>query len=116
LLDALGLYIHKVVNLNADQGELLRRLTGRRTCANCGATYHIQNKPPRRPDTCDRCGGRIVQRSDDNEESVRQRLENFERVTRPLLEHYRSAGLVSNVNGDGQIWDVQRRVQKAIEE
>lgn len=116
MLESLGLSVHRVINFYANRAELLRRLTGRRMCANCGANYHTHNNPPRINGICDRCKGPIIQRADDNVESVSRRLDNFERATRPLLEYYRERGLQVDVDAMGQIYDVQERVRRAIEE
>lgn len=103
-----------MINFQADHHELLRRLTGRRVCSNCGATYHIHYNPPARPDTCDKCRGHVIQRSDDNEESVARRLQNFERTVRPLLDYYAERNLLVTIEAAGQIYDVQQRVQRAL--
>jgi adenylate kinase len=103
-----------VINFQADRHELLKRLTGRRVCSNCGTSYHVHYSPPARPDTCDKCGGHVIQRSDDNEESVSRRLENFERTVRPLLDYYAERQLLVTINASGQIYDVQERVKKAL--
>jgi len=113
-LGSLGLGIARVINFHVDRTALLQRLTGRRTCKSCGTNYHIFYNPTRRPDTCDKCGGQIIQRSDDNEESVARRLDNFERATRPLLDYYANQGLLVDVDAAGQIYEVQQRVQTAL--
>lgn len=84
-LTAHGRQIDLVLNLQVPDELLVARLSGRRTCMSCGATYHAQNNPPRSAGVCDRCGGEVVQRKDDAEETVRSRLETYHRDTAPVL-------------------------------
>lgn len=114
-LGDLGLSIVAVLNLAAPRDELLRRLTGRRTCKRCGATFHIHFNAPKVDGQCDLCGGKLIQRSDDNVEAVSMRLDAFEKATRPLLEYYAQAGLLVDIDATGQIYDVQSRVRAALQ-
>lgn len=97
-LDDMGLELNGVLSFEACDGELIRRLTGRRTCSRCGATYHIRAMPPTREGICDRCGGELVQRADDTEEAIRTRLREYEAKTAPLLSFYRKRGLLRSVD------------------
>jgi adenylate kinase len=115
VLSDFGLDIVCVLNLFADRTELLRRLTGRRTCRRCGATYHVHLNKSRIDGVCDVCGGQLFQRTDDNEESVSKRLDTFEKQTRPLLAYYKDQGLMVEIDGAGQIYEVQERIRSAIE-
>lgn len=90
--------IQIVINLSCDEGELIRRISGRRVCRTCGAPYHIVSKQPKVKGLCDLCGGELYQRADDNEEALKVRLVNYERATKPLLEFYESLGLLENFN------------------
>ena len=76
------------------------RLTGRRLCKECGANYHIVNMPPKRQGICDRCGGELYQRKDDNEETIKKRLEVFNNQTRELIDYYREKGILKEISGD----------------
>lgn len=102
LLD-LGKKIDFVINIEVDQDVLMERLTGRRICKDCGATYHLVFNPPADPNTCDRCNGELYQRADDNEETVKNRLEVNVKQTQPLLDFYNGLGYLRNVNGQKHI-------------
>jgi len=106
--------IDHVISLEVDREELVRRLSGRRTCSVCGAVYHITLDPPAAPDTCNRCHGRLVQRADDNEETVRARLRVYEEATAPLHDYYRARGLLRAIDGTGTVDRVMERVRAAL--
>ncbi len=95
-----------VVNIAADQSVLLRRVSGRRVCKTCGAPYHIETLKPKKDGVCDLCGGPLMQRADDNEDSLKVRLDAYEHQTLPLLDFYSKLGLVKEVNGLQDIEDV----------
>ena len=95
-----------VVNIAADQSVLLRRVSGRRVCKTCGAPYHIETLKPKKDGVCDLCGGPLMQRADDNEDSLKVRLDAYEHQTLPLLDFYSKLGLVKEVNGLQEIEDV----------
>jgi len=101
-LDAMGVEIDAVLNIVVDPEEIVTRLTGRLTCSKCGYMHHRTFMPPQVEGICDKCGGKLVQRVDDNEETVRNRLEVYERQTRPLVEYYGAKGLVRDVDGTGE--------------
>lgn len=103
MLAATGRRLDHVINLKVDRGLLLARLTGRRICRSCGATYHVMFNPPRQEGVCDRCGGELYQRSDDTEEKVGTRLDEYHNKTAPLLDHYKAKGLLREVNGERDI-------------
>ena len=88
--------IDVVVNLDCDNKELVRRISGRRVCRTCGAPYHIVTLKPRKEGVCDLCGGELYQRKDDNEEALKVRLEHYVQDTKPLLDHYASKGLLES--------------------
>lgn len=104
-----------VINLHANPETIVDRQAGRRSCPKCGAVYHVRNNPPRKPGVCDRCGSALVQREDDQEEVVRKRLQEYEEKTRPLVDYYRRASLLVNVDGEGPIEEVSERIVEAIE-
>jgi len=95
---AVGRPIDTVVNLDCDEVELIRRISGRRVCKNCGAPYHIVTKQPKVEGICDICGGPLYQRKDDNEEALRVRLQHYVHDTKPLLDFYQDKGLLKNFN------------------
>ena len=90
--------IDVVVNLDCDNEELVRRISGRRVCKNCGAPYHIETMKPKVDGVCDLCGGPVYQRADDNEEALKVRLDHYVKDTKPLLDFYQERGLLKNFN------------------
>lgn len=90
--------IDVVVNLDCDNEELVRRISGRRVCKNCGAPYHIVTMKPKVEGVCDLCGGELYQRKDDNEEALKVRLEHYVSETKPLLDYYDKLGLLESFN------------------
>ncbi|MBJ8023151.1 MULTISPECIES: adenylate kinase [Bacillus cereus group] len=103
IMKDLGKKIDYVLNINVDSGLLLKRLTGRRICKECGATYHLEFNPPAKADVCDKCGGELYQRSDDNEETVANRLDVNINQTKPLLDFYDELGYLKSINGEQDI-------------
>ena len=99
MLAKMGIRLNKVVNIVVPDQELIPRLTGRRICQSCGATYHMEFRPPAQPSICDRCGGESYQRTDDQEETVRERLEVYRLQTQPLIQYYQERDLYSEING-----------------
>jgi adenylate kinase len=108
--------IDHVVSIEVAREELIRRLTGRRTCRKCGAMYHLVFDPPRKAGVCNACGGDLYQRDDDKEETIRARLVVYEEQTAPLIEYYRKQGLLRSIQGVGEIEQVFREIVKAVEE
>ena len=98
--------LDKALYINVPKEELIRRLSGRLTCRNCQATYHIDMSPPNEEGECDRCGGEVYQRDDDKPEIVETRIQVFLNETSPLVEYYREAGKLAEVNGEGTIKEV----------
>jgi adenylate kinase len=103
MLAEMGRKIDHVVNLKVDRGLLLARLTGRRICKSCGATYHVMFNPPKQESVCDKCGGELYQRSDDTEEKVGTRLDEYISKTAPLLDYYSTKGTLREVDGEKEI-------------
>ena len=99
MLAKMGIRLNKVVNIAVPDQELIPRLTGRRICQSCGATYHMEFRPPAQQNVCDRCGGELYQRTDDQEDTVRERLEVYRLQTQPLIQYYRERDLYSEING-----------------
>ncbi|KRG14308.1 adenylate kinase [Virgibacillus soli] len=103
ILDEIGKKIDFVINIQVDKEILMERLTGRRICENCGTAYHLVFNPPAVEGVCDRCGGKLYQRADDNAETVQNRLEVNLQQTQPLLDFYQEKGYLKNINGQQHI-------------
>ena len=110
ILGKMNTALDHVINLKVDRDKLLARLTGRRICKNCGATYHVIFNPPKQEGICDNCGGELYQRSDDNEESVGIRLDEYINKTAPLLTFYEQKGLLRQIDGDQEIGAVSSEI------
>jgi adenylate kinase len=110
-----GAGIDHVISITVDNEELLKRITGRRTCKGCGAGYHVLYDPPKQADVCNECGGELYQRDDDREETMRRRLEVYEEQTSPLIAYYMDRNLLRTVDGMGDIDDIQRKLIELIE-
>lgn len=115
MLSSLGRKIDYVINVDVDKNILMARLTGRRICKNCGATYHLEFNPPAKEDTCDRCGGELYQRADDNAETVQNRLDVNVKQTAPLLAFYTEKGSLKNINGQQEIGAVFNDIDALLE-
>ncbi|HHH44679.1 MAG TPA: adenylate kinase [Gammaproteobacteria bacterium] len=116
LFEELGRPIDLAVLIEVEVDSILQRLLGRRTCVSCGASYNMFYAPPRMDDSCDVCGGRLKRRSDDNEETIGNRLRIYETQTLPVVERYREQGRLRVIQGSGEIQDVFRALSKAVEE
>jgi adenylate kinase len=103
-----------VVHFLVDQNQLMRRLTGRRTCTIGGEIYNIYDHPPKVPGRCDRDGGELVQRPDDREEVIAERLAAYERQTRPLVDYYRRRGMLKDVDGMAALGSVTKNVLEVL--
>lgn len=113
-LAARGEAIEKVVYIKVSPEELVRRLSARFICRDCQAPYHEITSPPKVPGRCDRCGGELYQRPDDSPETVRKRLEVYFAETAPLIDHYRGAGKLVEVNGGQGIEEVAQELMTAL--
>lgn len=102
--------IDMVINIEVDYGLLVTRITGRRTCKNCGAIYHIEYSPPNNPGICDKCSGELYQRDDDTEQTVRKRLDTYEKETKPLIDYYINKKLLHTVISDSTIEAMKLKV------
>ena len=114
-LERAGLKLDKVVAVIVPDEEIVKRISGRRTCRNCNAMYHVVFEPPKKPGVCDKCGGELYQRDDDAEETVRERLKVYAETTRPLLDHYARLGLLAQVDGVGRPDEVEKRILLAVD-
>ncbi|WP_049937382.1 adenylate kinase [Haloplanus natans] len=104
-----------VVFLDVSEAELVERLTGRRVCDDCGANYHVEFSPPAEDGVCDDCGGDLIQRDDDTEDTVRERLRVYEENTAPVVEHYRDEGVLVEVDGEGTPDEVFESIREEVE-
>jgi len=115
LLGEIGQPIDAVVLFDIEPGVLERRLAGRRTCKRCGRVFHVESNPPRPGETCtDGKPHDLVQRPDDNEETVRLRLAVYRERTQPLIDYYAKKGLLRRIDADGSLEDVDARLERAI--
>jgi adenylate kinase len=96
--------------------ELIRRLIGRRVCKNCGATYHIETMKPKVEGVCDVCGGELVQRADDNRETVENRIDVYEQQTMPLIDYYDKAGVLVHIDGSLGLENVFTKIREVLGE
>ena len=103
-----------VLLLDVSRPLLVKRLTARRLCSECGAVHNLEYNPPQKPGVCDKCGGDLYQRSDDSESTVRERLEVYERQTAPLIDYYGKRHLLVRVKGEGTVEENFRDVCKAL--
>ncbi|MFD1673130.1 adenylate kinase [Alicyclobacillus fodiniaquatilis] len=113
MLTEIGKPIDAVLYIHVSEDVLLARLTGRRICRQCGTTYHVIFQPPKEEGVCDKCGGELYQRSDDSEEAVKTRLEQYKH-TAPLIEYYRERGVLRQIDGLQPIEQVFEDVQAVL--
>jgi adenylate kinase len=106
--------LEAVVDVQVPESELISRLCGRRTCKSCGAIFHVVSSPPSRDGICDRCGGDLYQRSDDNEASIKERLGQYKSKTAPLSDWYGERGVLKRVDGTGKPSEVYARITTAL--
>jgi adenylate kinase len=109
-----GKLLDKVIVLNVDEDALVERLAGRLTCLSCGASFHIKNLPPKVAGICDNCGAELVQRQDDNPESIKQRLKVYQDLTSPVIEFFRPLGLVTEIDAAGAPNEVYAKLKALI--
>lgn len=101
-----GEKIDKVINIDVEKDALVKRITGRRVCKSCGASYHVVNIPPKKDGVCDLCSGELIQRADDTEETVLNRIDVYNKQTKPLVDYYDKAGVIINIDGNKDLDDV----------
>ena len=108
--------IDKVLDIAVGKDELITRLTGRRVCKACGASFHVVNIPPKKEGVCDYCGGELIQRADDNLETVTNRIDVYESQTKPLIDYYEKAGNIAHIDGTTGLDNVFADIVKALGE
>ena len=114
LLAGKGEKLDAVLEISVPDEEVVKRLSGRRTCRQCGAMYHIEFNPPKESGKCDKCGGELYQRDDDKEEVIKSRLQVYHSQTAPLIEYYQKEGLLNKIDGLGGIEEVFARIVDAL--
>ena len=114
ILGELGVALSVVLDLEVDFDEVVRRLSGRRTCKKCGHVWHLEYDPPAQQGVCDKCGGQLFQRDDDQPETVRHRLEVYADQTAPLIDFYREQDKLVSIDALGAVEDVTERAIEAL--
>lgn len=113
-LKAKGDTIDTVVYLDTSDSVIIQRLSGRLVCASCGANFHIKNMPPKKNMICDNCGGKLYQRSDDKEETIKNRIEVYKKEVSSLIQYYRNQGKLLSLNADGEAQIVLDELVKLV--
>jgi adenylate kinase len=116
VLNGKGEHIDCALSIAVDYFLLVARIVGRRVCKNCGATYHVENNPPKQEGVCDKCGGPLYQRDDDKAETVTKRLEEYDQKTQPLLAYYSKQGILKEVNGQQSMDRVAKDIAEILKE
>jgi adenylate kinase len=106
--------LDRVIAISAPDEEIVKRISGRRTCRNCGAMYHVIFDPPRNAGICNECNSELYQREDDSEDTVRMRLEVYNNATKPLFEYYGRAGLLAQIDGVGRPEEILDRILRVL--
>jgi adenylate kinase len=109
-----GMRLDLVLELVVDHDEVIRRLSGRRTCRKCGRVWHVAFDPPSVPGKCDECGGELFQRDDDREETIRHRLEVYQQQTSPLISFYADEGILLGLDATGPVDEITERALSAL--
>lgn len=115
ILKEQGIELDRVLNIDVDPSILVDRISGRRVCS-CGASFHIVANPPKEEDICDECGGELIQRADDNEETVKDRINVYETQTAPLIDYYEKKNLVFTVDGSQGIDEISKTLIDELKE
>lgn len=115
MLKSLNSPLDFAISIDVPFDELMKRLTGRRTCKSCGQMYNIYFTPPKKNGVCDKCGGELYQRDDDKEETIRKRLEVYEAQTAPVIGYYKEKGILKSVPGTGSIDDIFNKIISILE-
>ena len=107
---------YRVISLDVSEEEIMKRILGRRLCKNCGKNYNVNFNPPKQPGVCDECGGEVVKRPDDNEETVKERLRVYNEQTRPVLEYFSRKGVLITVPGEGNVKEIYDAIIRGLKE
>lgn len=114
-LEKLGDKIDVAIDMEVPDESIIKRMSGRRACSSCGATYHIVNIPPKKEGVCDVCGEALILRDDDREETVQKRLDVYHEQTQPLIDFYTKKGILKTVDGTQDMMDVFQTIMKILE-
>jgi adenylate kinase len=115
MLNDMGMSLTAAISVDVPKEDLMKRLTGRRTCKNCGQMYNIYFTPPQKEGVCDKCGGELFQRDDDKEETIKKRLDVYEAQTAPLVEYYSKKGILKSIDGTGSIDEIFNKLCAVLE-
>lgn len=114
-LDKMGIIIDKVIDIEVPDEKIIKRMSGRRVCEKCGASYHLEYKLPKAEGVCDACSGTLIQRKDDHPDTVKARLDVYHSETEPLKDYYEKQGKLTVVEGQEEIEDTTRLLIEALE-
>ena len=114
-LDQMGIVIDRVIDIEVADQAIISRMSGRRVCGDCGTSYHLEFNPPKREKICDKCGGNLIVRNDDNPQTVLERLRVYHELTEPLKDYYHAAGKLFVVEGQEGVDDTTRCTFAALE-
>lgn len=114
ILREMNLDLNRALSMRVPRSVIIERLAGRRGCKNCGALAHVVFRPPKKDGVCDRCGGELIQRQDDKEDTIAYRLEVYERQTAPLIDYYRRRNLLREIDGVGTVDEIRARLEQAL--
>ena len=114
MFSGLGRALDHVVSIEVPEEELVKRLTGRRSCPKCGAMFHVMFSPPKQEGVCDKCSGELITRADDNEDTIRNRIAVYREQTEPLKKFYEGQGLLRPVEGTGTPQDIAGKIAEVI--
>ena len=115
MLDGLKMPLNAALSVDVPKEDLMKRLTGRRTCKGCQQMYNIYYSPAKKEGICDKCGGELFQRGDDQEETIKKRLDVYDSQTAPLIDYYQKKGILKSVTGTGSIDDIFKKVCALLE-
>ncbi len=114
LLTELNWPLESAILINVDKEQVIQRIVGRRTCADCKQVYNIFTSPPKTEDVCDKCSGDLTHRADDNEETIRNRLDIYEEQTAPLIEYFKQKNILHSINGSGDMKDIFNEISSIL--
>ncbi|MDO5301750.1 MAG: adenylate kinase [Tissierellia bacterium] len=114
-LEEIGVTLDCVININVDKEALIQRIVGRRVCPTCGKSYHVTHFPPKVDGVCDDDGTQLIQRDDDQEETVRHRIDVYERQTTPLIDYYKAQDNLVDIDGNQSVQEVKDRILAALQ-
>ncbi|NWF76361.1 MAG: adenylate kinase [Nitrospirae bacterium] len=115
LLNNIKMPLDSALSVDVPKEDLMKRLTGRRTCKSCQQMYNVYYSPPKKEGVCDKCGGELFQRDDDKEETIRKRLDVYDAQTAPLIDYYKKKGILKSVTGVGNIDEIFKKVCTVLE-